>query len=374
MHALETSFGHLRVLVARELREFFHDRVGFALTIIAPVAAALLAAVSIGAPPKVSATVVIVGDITMVGDAGDLAALASASGASGAELRWEGVASVDAARQRVLSGDAAAAIVLPSNPTGTVRVISNRNEPIPASLAESAGHMISARLAAAQFLGNHPEANPPPRLTIVTVTPKGRVLNGAELYGPVIATFFLFLGAGFVARSLQAERERGTAARLRVIPVGSATIIGGKLVTMLLLGAMEFTAVLAFMSLGFGAHWGNPIAVIEVVGALTLAVGALAILVSSLARTVFMANSLQMLVALAFSALGGFLVPLQNLPDAARTVASYTPNGVAIRTMRDVATGQTGPAGVTGPVLLILTFAVVVAAIGFVNGRRVVET
>ncbi|HTL85823.1 MAG TPA: hypothetical protein VL856_11605, partial [Acidimicrobiia bacterium] len=155
MHALETSFGHLRVLVARELREFFHDRVGFALTIIAPVAAALLAAVSIGAPPKVSATVVIVGDITMVGDAGDLAALASASGASGAELRWEGVASVDAARQRVLSGDAAAAIVLPSNPTGTVRVISNRNEPIPASLAESAGHMISARLAAAQFLGNH---------------------------------------------------------------------------------------------------------------------------------------------------------------------------------------------------------------------------
>jgi ABC-type uncharacterized transport system permease subunit len=81
-----------------------------------------------------------------------------------------------------------------------------------------------------------------------------------------------------------------------------------------------------------------------------------------------------MLVALAFSALGGFLVPLQNLPDAARTVASYTPNGVAIRTMRDVATGQTGPAGVTGPVLLILTFAVVVAAIGFVNGRRVVET
>jgi ABC-2 type transport system permease protein len=128
------------------------------------------------------------------------------------------------------------------------------------------------------------------------------------------------------------------------------------------------------MSLCFGAHWGNPIAVIEVVGALTLAVGALAILVSSLARTVFMANSLQMLVALAFSALGGFLVPLQNLPDAARTVASYTPNGVAIRTMRDVATGQTGPAGVTGPVLLILTFAVVVAAIGFVNGRRVVET
>ena len=86
------------------------------------------------------------------------------------------------------------------------------------------------------------------------------------------------------------------------------------------------------------------------------------------------ANSLQMLVALAFSALGGFLVPLQNLPDAARTVASYTPNGVAIRTMRDVATAQTGPAGVTGPVLLILTFAAVVATIGFVNGRRVMET
>jgi hypothetical protein len=29
---------------------------------------------------------------------------------------------------------------------------------------------------------------------------------------------------------------------------------------------------------------------------------------------------------------------------------------------------------VTGPVLLILTFAAVVAAIGFINGRRVVET
>ena len=136
MHALATSFGHLRVLVARELREFFHDRVGFALTLIAPVAAALLAAVSIGAPPKVSATVVIVGDITIVGDAGDLATLASASGAAGAQLRWEGAANVNVARQRVLSGDAAAAIVLPADRTGTVQIISNRNEPIPASLAE----------------------------------------------------------------------------------------------------------------------------------------------------------------------------------------------------------------------------------------------
>src|SRR4029079_13955390 len=60
------------------------------------------------------------------------------------------------------------------------------------------------------------------------------------------------------------------------------------------------------------------------------------------------ANSLQMLVALAFSALGGFLVPLQNLPDAARTVASYTPNGVAVRTMRDLASGETRPVGGTG--------------------------
>jgi ABC-2 type transport system permease protein len=184
----------------------------------------------------------------------------------------------------------------------------------------------------------------------------------------------LFLTAGLLARELQVERERGTLTRLRVMPLGSRTIIFGKLATILVVGLVEFTAVLATMSLIFGARWGNPIALAVVSLTLALAVCAIALLIASLAGSPQAAYNFGLFVALGFAALGGNLVPLENLPTVARRVADFTPNGIAIRAMRNIAANGAGVGDVARPSLVILALAVVVAAAAYGVVRRVVES
>jgi ABC-2 type transport system permease protein len=358
------------VLTQRDLRELWRSPATIGLMVVGPVIAAILASLALGQPPKVHAAVVVVGAPSNVGDVSELAQLASDS--HSASLRWEQAASAQQARAMVESGQAAAALILPlgNPPRPTVQVIVNRHAPIPAALATSAAHTLAARLAAAQVGATEP---PRPSTQLAVLSPGRRSLNGGELYGPVVAIFFLFLSSGFVARGLQAERERGTLSRLRAMPIGPAAIVASKLVTTLVIGVVEFTAVLATMTLIYGARWGSLWELGLVLLALTLAVAAIALVVASFARTPMAAYSVGMLIALALGALGGNLVPLQNLPDAARRVADTTPNGLAIRTMRQISSDTIGFSGVVRPVALILAFALVVGTVGYVYVRKVVE-
>ena len=358
------------VLSQRDLRELLRAPASIGLMVVGPVLAAILASLALGQPPKVHAAVAVVGAPSNVGDVSELAQLASDS--RSASLRWVQAASAQQARAMVDSGEAAAALILPlgNPPHPTVRVIVNRHAPIPAALATSAAHTLAARLAAAQ---SGAVDAPRPSTQLAVISPGRRSLNGAELYGPVVAIFFLFLSSGFVARGLQAERELGTLSRLRAMPIGPAAIVASKLVTTLVIGVVEFTAVLATMTVLFGAHWGNVFELSLVLLALTFAVAAIALVVASFARTPMAAYSVGMLIALGLGALGGNLVPLQNLPDAARRVADTTPNGVAIRTMREISSNTVGLAGVLRPVALILLFGLVVGTVGYVYVRKVVE-
>jgi ABC-2 type transport system permease protein len=378
MNRFRTLLEHLTVLVGRDLRQLARDPVTLVITLIAPVIGAVVASLTLGAPTKIDATFVVVGSTAGAGDVSGLAVLASGSApGSASALHYRTAGNEDEARRLVLDGKAAAALILPTASDSTLRVIVNRNEPIPTKLAESAARTLAARSSADRAVrsaGGETSLAGAPSVVVASVSPGGRVLDGSELYGPAIATFFLFLAAGNVARSLHAEREGGTLERMRVMPLSTTTIIVAKVLTVLVLGAVEFATVLTMMSLFFGARWGNPFALLAIIGSLALAVAALTVMLAGLARTPVVAHYFEMLVALGLGALGGNLVPLQNLPDAARRIADVTPNGVAIRAMRGIAAERLGAGGLTVAVLTILAFGAVAGLIGYANGRRVVET
>ncbi|MDZ4827471.1 MAG: ABC transporter permease, partial [Actinomycetota bacterium] len=275
------------------------------------------------------------------------------------------------AREMVAQGDADAALILPDedeSATTPIAVIVNRNVPLVGQLAASGARTLATRVAAA----SHADL-PPPAVITVDVDGGKRSLSGAELYGPVIGIFFLFLTAGFVARSLQEEREQGTLARLRSIPISAGTIAFAKVLTVVIVGGIELAIVFLIMGVLYGAQWGSLAAVALIGFAITLAVGSIALLIAALARTSSTAHNLEVIVALGFAVLGGSLVPLHNLPDAARPIAAVTPNGVAIRALRDVAANGYGVRDVLGPVFVILLFTLFFASIGQVLVRRAVD-
>jgi ABC-type Na+ efflux pump permease subunit len=155
-------------------------------------------------------------------------------------------------------------------------VLVNRNVPLLGNLVRSAAVAADLRLDTAPTNQS---------ISTTVVAPRRRPRDPGELYGPVIAVFFLFLASGFVARGLVSEREGGTFGRLRTIPLSTATIVAGKTVAMIVVAAAEFSIVLATMTLVYHAQWGSLWAVAVVTLALTLAIAAVAVVIASLSNT-----------------------------------------------------------------------------------------
>jgi ABC-2 type transport system permease protein len=361
---------HLRVLVGREVRSLLRDPITLVLVFLAPALAALIASAGLGSPPKVDAAVVISGSNSHLGDPRTLAALVTAATPKGkSPLRVLYAPDANAARADVVEGKAVAAMIIPSDsapPKTPVSVIVNRNVPFVGDLTVSAARTVATRLDGVA-VGVAPQV-----ATTTTVSAGRRPLDPGEIYGPVIAVFFLFLASGFVARGLVAERELGTFARMRSLPIATRTIVTGKTVTMLSVAAVEFTVVLFTMTLAYGARWGNLGAVALITFCLSLAVAAVAVVIASFSRTQNSAGILVSFVALLFAALGGSLVPLQNLPPVMSTIARFTPNGVGLAAMHNISANGQGIFDVAQPAGLILLFTIIVGGFGLMRLQRTV--
>jgi ABC-2 type transport system permease protein len=183
----------------------------------------------------------------------------------------------------------------------------------------------------------------------------------------------LFLAAGFVARGLQDERELGTLSRLRALPISAGTVVAAKGFTMLVVGIVEIAVAFTAMRILLGTDWGDTLAVAAVTLAIGLAVAALAMFLAALARSAQSAHFYELFCAMGLAALGGNIVALQNLPAPLQSIAAFTPNGIAIRTYRDIAANGSTISDVAGPVSIILGFALVLGLLGYVGSRRVVE-
>jgi ABC-2 type transport system permease protein len=364
---------YLRVLLRRELRIVFRDPVTLATALVAPVIAAMIASAGLGSPPKLRATVVVAPANANLAKAGALATLASLASGAHAPLRLVVAPTVADAEADVYEGRATAALIPPAvnAPLRTpIRVISNRNVPLVGDLVTAAARTLASHLDAST---TSPPLTPA-ATTVAVIVPKRRPLDPGEIYGPVIAVFFLFLAAGIVARGLVEERDLGTFARLRSMPISTYTIVAAKSITMVAVAAVEFAAVLFTMTLIYGARWGNLAAVAAVTIVLALAVAAVAICIASITKTYQSSAALVAFVALLFAALGGSLVPLQNLPSVMRVIAGFTPNGIGIAAIHDISANGVGLVGAARPITAILAFTAVVGGIGLVRLRKVVES
>jgi ABC-type multidrug transport system permease subunit len=188
-----------------------------------------------------------------------------------------------------------------------------------------------------------------------------------SILGPIMGgmtIFYAFYTGTATAQTLLAEDEMGTLPRLFTTPTTHATILGGKLLAVLLTVTIQLLVLLTLGMLIFGIHWGSLPAVLLFGAGTILVASAFGVFVNSL-----MKNTKQGGIVfggvLTFSGMLGMLpvFTMGNSTPALETISLFVPQGWAIHGLFQSMQGaSTGSVALT--MLVMLVWSVVFFAIG----------
>jgi ABC-2 type transport system permease protein len=181
-------------------------------------------------------------------------------------------------------------------------------------------------------------------------------------FAPGMAIFFLMYTVSHGGRSLLAERDNGTLARLLSTPTSGAQVLGGKVFGIFLTGAAQVGILIMATSLLFGLRWGDPLAMAVLVLATVAGATGWGLLLTAFARTPGQVASLGSAMMLLFGILSGTFVPSDGFPTWLRWLAGITPNVWGMSGFTRLATGG-GLADIAQPVGALLAMAVVLFSI-----------
>lgn len=176
----------------------------------------------------------------------------------------------------------------------------------------------------------------------VEVTPVTRLearpipLGAAQSSPGMAVMYVLFLTIGGGA-TLLAEREKGTLARLLVLPVRKADILGGHLLGIYLSALAQLTLMVLFGRFALGVNWGaSPAGLALMLLTYAFAATALGVLLAALARTAAQVGALSTLVGMSLGALGGCWWPIEIVPPWMQTLAHALPTYWAMQGFHDL--------------------------------------
>jgi ABC-2 type transport system permease protein len=138
------------------------------------------------------------------------------------------------------------------------------------------------------------------------------------------------------AMSLVRERTSGVLELFRIAPIGSAEIIGGKVVAYMVLGSAIAAISLALLIVGFQIPvLGSYAMLAAVVGLLLLASIGLGLVVAVVSDSERQVVQLSLLILLASVFFSGFVLPLEEFNPPVQALAFLLPVTHAIRLMQD---------------------------------------
>ncbi len=262
-----------------------------------------------------------------------------------------------------------------------VTVLGSVDASIGAQVAESIARSFADRVDAERIaLTAALQARITASLSAATVTPiaitdvstKNRQLDAGTFYAAGMAVFFLFFTVQFGISSVLEERRDGTLARMLVAPIHRGAVLGGKLITSLVLGFASMVVLAVATHLLISAHWGNALGVAMLIAAGVAAATCAMALVATLARTPDQAQSWQGMVALVLGMLGGTFFPVAQAGGLLAALGLATPQAWFLRGIENM-TGGAGPSAVLGPVAAMLAFALITGSLAFARVDRLVE-
>jgi ABC-2 type transport system permease protein len=192
-------------------------------------------------------------------------------------------------------------------------------------------------------------------------------VTGLILAGMMV--FFMFFGAGNVARTILTEDRDGTMPRLFTTPTRHGTIIAGKFVSTFVTVLAQAVVLLIAGRLIFGIAWGRLDAVILLTVVTAGVAGGLALLVIAFARTPAQAGAIGAGVYLVLALLGGNFTGTAQSGTTYATIQQFTPNGWLLHGW-DTAMRGGGAGDIRWQVLVPLGFAVAFFFFAVLRMRR----
>lgn len=318
-------------------------------------------------------------------------------------FRIETLSSERAARDRVRSGEVAAALVIPAGFDEAVAagrstdlvVLKDPGSAMASSIWESVVRSMAAQFSAAsvsvQTVVETVSRGNPAALArggsdvlvgkaVKAVTEEG-ALEGVQItddvqtdvvevtaidyYGLSMASMFLMFGAMYGAFSTIKENREQTLNRMLAAPTERAAIVGGKTLSVFCLGMAQFTVLYVFTRFVFGVEWGASwVATFVVAAAEVLAVTGLATLIASFARTERSVGGIAPLVVQIQALMGGAFFAISVLPEWVQPVRYLSVVGWTMEGWVAIQVRGAGVSEVLGPVAALCGIALVLFLIG----------
>lgn len=181
---------------------------------------------------------------------------------------------------------------------------------------------------------------------------------------PGYTVMFVFFLIGTISSSLTDERRQGTFRRQLSMPVSKAAIVGGKLLSGLIVGCAQVLILLGVGVLAFGMQIGSNYLGLAL---LSLALVACAVCFGLAASTTQMGGVLTPLLILA-ALLGGCMFPIDLMPPFLRMVSYAIPHSWALQGYQNLMVRGQGLAQVLPQMGVLLGFA---AVFFFLASRRI---
>lgn len=177
----------------------------------------------------------------------------------------------------------------------------------------------------------------PAALLEVQSAAEGEIPLVIRIFGPIMggmAIFYAFYTGTATAETLLAEDEMGTLPRLFTTPTSQATVLGGKLLAVLLTVTIQMTVLLLLGALIFGIHWGSLPSVLLFATGTILVASAFGVFVTSLMKS-SRQGGIVFGGVLTFSGMLGMMpIFAFSSPSAAlETISLFVPQGWAVRAL-----------------------------------------
>ena len=381
------------VIAGRILRQRLRDRSAIIFAVLTPLGLAFaFSAVIPDFTPTFHTT------IAVVDEDGGSSAQALVQGAL-ARLATDGIADVRSvateadARYAISADQAGAAVVIPAGFTQAInagkrtelRVLGGSNpvarEVVRATVTSFANAVDTVQLTLETVFaaGGTVDAGSLDRIraavhgdgpiAVVDATASRRQATLATFYGAAMAIMFVFFATQYGALAILTERRLGTLNRLLAAPISQGSVVLGGSIAGLLLGLLAMTVLVIATTVLAHASWGPPPLVGALIVAAVIAAVGISTLVATLAKTVEQAGSLNAIVALCLSAIGGVFIPLSQAPEILARVSMITPHAWFLRAIDTLSVPTSGLADILPSVVVLVGMGLVTGAIGLVRAR-----
>ena len=153
---------------------------------------------------------------------------------------------------------------------------------------------------------------------------------------------FLLFGSMFGAFSFVKERREQTLARMMSTPATKLSIVGGKAVGVLMIGAGQVAVLFIGTKMLFGVDWGQNIGASIMLGAAeAIAAAGLAMTFAALGKTERAIGGIAPAAIMLFAATGGSMLPTEQLPKFLLPVQVISPVYWTVSGLLDVMRGAT---------------------------------